>query len=979
MPENDPGPPTGPPPRILKLEYQGNVYNWFDLNQTEAARHDDFIDILRQNIVNYYQVPHEYQLLFDNDGLLIEPADVRRAVLYPEKPFLKLVDLRELVAEENGIGSGYGSGQVQALLRSDVEKMLNGYAADVEQLRTLLNRGSLLRHTAQLPAVPRIALHQDGVAGPDFPLPGIFGEARTPQTGFGSQVTSKDVLAVRRAFELAGTYRRLRKTEARLQKQLLVPPAGQLAIQPVTPSWPQWRGGAILASGITAAPRRTLSGAKEEDTVEQQENYLYNPNPIPTSSQQDQKASTLVVDPLAASAGLEGGGSGPATRGGTRPQRPATLRSPNVLRNSPLSTRYGGGGISGPGAGPLVLLETGGVDNADFFYPRIAAPGQQGGFLSGAKQRGLSPGAASVSSGGALSRSRQSKPIELPGSDVEVTTGNANEEGDQHAPGRVFTVTLTRNNDPTRKFGLVNVPYANDRLLVKFVDQYGLLHESNMKALRERTALRQIPDVVEVGDVILAVNDHKSVFGMRAELQNANTVNLLVQKTTTPSRSPSAEVLQRGASFLQTGGGSSRAAVLKSASKTSLSYVPGINMGGRGSGLSPGRGQQVEAEVTAASASTRSFVPGILKAREGRSLSPSRDWELQRSPEANANSDAALRARIRELEAALETRNRTKGAGTVSGLNYSTADRLLQTPNFAVGGGTAIPGGGATVLTGEQLYDLDGAAGAIFTGGDPDPSSAQGRAGAGAQPHTVFLQPGQEVTILKSPTATSPGEQLVLRAPGFEGARNLMDPFGRQNTISRTDQMNPGVAAAFMTGQTIGCFCGPAAAPIFVPADESADFVDDAADHEQIPSVPLAATNSYAAVAKKSVQEKIPEQNPDQEKRARSGSSPKRVSYRDNGVYTATDVADPVDLALEKECWKLEPGALGSERITRLKPMIYKLGDRKFFCNLVNSSLHVRVGGTTYVPFAEWALGLNRGADDSNSSLEMPNPYAGVG
>ena len=68
-------------PRLLKLEFRGASYNWFDLRKTDAVFHPHFVQIFRQNIVNYFDVPLERQLLFDDDGLLLSEDDVRRTIL----------------------------------------------------------------------------------------------------------------------------------------------------------------------------------------------------------------------------------------------------------------------------------------------------------------------------------------------------------------------------------------------------------------------------------------------------------------------------------------------------------------------------------------------------------------------------------------------------------------------------------------------------------------------------------------------------------------------------------------------------------------------------------------------------------------------------------------------------------------------------------------------------------------------------------
>ena len=53
---------------MLKIEFKGNVYDWFDVNATKVIWEDDFPSILQQNIKQYYSVPVEHQLISDSGG-----------------------------------------------------------------------------------------------------------------------------------------------------------------------------------------------------------------------------------------------------------------------------------------------------------------------------------------------------------------------------------------------------------------------------------------------------------------------------------------------------------------------------------------------------------------------------------------------------------------------------------------------------------------------------------------------------------------------------------------------------------------------------------------------------------------------------------------------------------------------------------------------------------------------------------------------
>lgn len=54
--------------RMLRIEFKGNIYDWFDLNDAKTfdlQRHEDFLGIVQHNIWQYYFVPPEAQELTD--------------------------------------------------------------------------------------------------------------------------------------------------------------------------------------------------------------------------------------------------------------------------------------------------------------------------------------------------------------------------------------------------------------------------------------------------------------------------------------------------------------------------------------------------------------------------------------------------------------------------------------------------------------------------------------------------------------------------------------------------------------------------------------------------------------------------------------------------------------------------------------------------------------------------------------------------
>ncbi len=87
---------------MLRIEYKGNVYDWFDLNDPatfELQRSDDFLSIVRHNIWQYYGVPPEAQVLFDRASQAEVDSEARvKRLIQRKAPLVRLVDTR--VSEE---------------------------------------------------------------------------------------------------------------------------------------------------------------------------------------------------------------------------------------------------------------------------------------------------------------------------------------------------------------------------------------------------------------------------------------------------------------------------------------------------------------------------------------------------------------------------------------------------------------------------------------------------------------------------------------------------------------------------------------------------------------------------------------------------------------------------------------------------------------------------------------------------------------
>lgn len=112
-------------PRMLRVEFKGQPYDWFSLDDMgEIVRSDDFANTLRENIVHYFAVPYECQVLFDEDGILGAPVDFARSLQRPQ-PYFKVYDVRELPSELREQAVNKLASIAESVARS--QRMLNTY------------------------------------------------------------------------------------------------------------------------------------------------------------------------------------------------------------------------------------------------------------------------------------------------------------------------------------------------------------------------------------------------------------------------------------------------------------------------------------------------------------------------------------------------------------------------------------------------------------------------------------------------------------------------------------------------------------------------------------------------------------------------------------------------------------------------------------------------------------------------------------
>lgn len=89
-------------PRLLRVEYRGQVYDWFDLDELgDVVRAADVAGTLRENISHYFDVPRACQIVCDCEGVLASAADFARALRPGSSEGARLIvhDVRDLAME----------------------------------------------------------------------------------------------------------------------------------------------------------------------------------------------------------------------------------------------------------------------------------------------------------------------------------------------------------------------------------------------------------------------------------------------------------------------------------------------------------------------------------------------------------------------------------------------------------------------------------------------------------------------------------------------------------------------------------------------------------------------------------------------------------------------------------------------------------------------------------------------------------------
>ncbi|CAE8660932.1 unnamed protein product [Polarella glacialis] len=68
-------------PRELRLDFAGNSYKWFDVDHMMKVHGQGLTEVLTEDIMQYFKVPLEYQILCDAEGPVVSSTDLRRLLL----------------------------------------------------------------------------------------------------------------------------------------------------------------------------------------------------------------------------------------------------------------------------------------------------------------------------------------------------------------------------------------------------------------------------------------------------------------------------------------------------------------------------------------------------------------------------------------------------------------------------------------------------------------------------------------------------------------------------------------------------------------------------------------------------------------------------------------------------------------------------------------------------------------------------------
>lgn len=491
------------PPRMLRVEFNGRPYDWFDLNDmSDVVRSTDFAETLRENIAHYFNIPIDCQVAFDENGMVSTSVDLCRA-LQSVRPRLRIYDVREMQSDFRE--------QIAGKLNA-IDKELERSRKNLEQVDRLSNGRVMTAAEARTPSPRGASSFQQPAAGPygSYVAPGFPGVGTGPRVQAvqdwhpGAPPPNGAVPGLPNGMPVVPGMPGLPPGAPR-------PPA--MPAQPAIPGPPNGFPGAPgMPNGNMPAPGPPgMPG-------------MFAPMHLPTIGQ------GLYGSPMPQRGGMQQG-----MPGGPPPPMPGMFGGMEGRSVSPLAGRgpgngpyFGGPPINatveynfGPGGTPQLQPRSDLVQGPPSYVPGpempppnvvhqpvLPQPQQQQQQLNL-----IGSGASAPSAPGVRffeSRAALEMPVAQPGPSASIEANSTIE------------VTLVKDGSRTDKFGFANVPALDSRgILISWIDGTGLLAHWN----------RSFPDrAVSEGDRIVFVNGVTDDVEMMREQLELEGVVMRVQR-----------------------------------------------------------------------------------------------------------------------------------------------------------------------------------------------------------------------------------------------------------------------------------------------------------------------------------------------------------------------------------------------------------------------------------------------------------------
>lgn len=473
--------PASAQPRMLRIEYKGQPYDWFNLDEMgDIVRTNDFANTLRENITHYFGVPFEHQVIYDEEGILSSMVDFSRA-LRSVRPWLRVYDTREMAAE----------------LKEKTTKQLEEVQAEVMRLQRSLGGFGVGYGAAGLTQQLYSSPVQNGYSPPRGQRErenALYGGYSPPRGQRDTSLSLAD--AVKNASEYGS----------------LGGPSQFAAPKPVQPTAFPW-GGANFMEAYSA--RNGVAPRYGTPPPQSYQGGSQIPGVIPSQARAGGYGSPWIPPSAQAPQGQR-----QMYSSSSQPQLPSYGAGPAMATGLPSQPHHAIGSSTPPMAQRGIIQNAAAPQDA---YRQGSTPGVAPGNARGADTSARPPPGAVAAA--ALA---QPAPASIQHRDKGEAGGYAQREismSRDQTPRNTFQVVLEK--DATfQRFGFANVPLPDNRgLVISWVDrsQNGLLE---MKWNRMASVDQQVNE----NDHIISVNGRiEDVDTMRDQLQ-VPTVHLVIRK-----------------------------------------------------------------------------------------------------------------------------------------------------------------------------------------------------------------------------------------------------------------------------------------------------------------------------------------------------------------------------------------------------------------------------------------------------------------